>query len=339
MKSTGGTLVVGPAWVGDMVMAQSLFKTLKEQEPDRPIDVVAPAWSLPLLHRMPEVRDGIELGAGHGELKLLARFRLGRSLQKRKYKKAVVLPRSLKSAIVPWAAKIPRRVGYRGEMRFGLINDMRALDKSVLTQTVQRFVALGCETNEPLPPEVRYPHLTVNNANRDRLVKALGLSLKQPVVALLPGAEYGPAKQWPIEYFVTLARALGRLGARSWILGSHKERSLGEAIVKECGDSTCNLCGETRLVDVVDLLSIAAVSVNNESGLMHVAAAVSLPTIAIYGSSSPAYTPPLSSNAEVLYLGLECSPCFERTCRLGHSNCLKNISPEQVLSHVQPYIK
>lgn len=339
MKPTGGTLVIGPAWVGDMVMAQSLFKTLKEREPGQPIDVVAPAWSLPLLDRMSEVRGGIELPLEHGELRVSTRLRIGWSLRERHYDKAIVLPRSLKSALVPWAAGIPRRIGYRGEMRYGLINDIRLLDKSVLKQTVQRYAALGLEGDAPLPPKIHNPRLLVNEDNRGRLVESLGLSLKTPVVALLPGAEYGPAKQWPIEHFATLARELERAGAHCWIFGSQKDHRLGEAIADNGGGSVHNLCGRTRLGDAVDLLSLASLAVTNDSGLMHVAAAASIPVIAIYGSSSPDFTPPLSGRSEIVYLALECSPCFDRVCRLGHANCLKNITPEQILVHAKHYIQ
>lgn len=338
MIDTGATLVIGPAWVGDMVMAQSLFKTLNARNPGLAIDVVAPKWSLPLLERMPEVRAGIELAVGHGELKLGERLRLGKALRKRGYARAIVLPRSLKAALVPWAAAIPHRVGYRGEMRYGLINDLRRLDKTVLRQTVQRFVALGCGPDDPLPAPLPFPDLRVDATHQQRLMADLGLSVDQPIVALLPGAEYGPAKQWPLEHFGALACELARLGAQCWVFGSEKERALGEAIVTRAGGGARNLCGETQLVDVVDLLALARVAVSNDSGLMHAAAAVGLPLVAIYGSSSPDFTPPLSTRASIEYLALECSPCFDRTCHLGHTNCLNRIAPERIVTLARQHL-
>ncbi|MEJ2508267.1 MAG: lipopolysaccharide heptosyltransferase II [Gammaproteobacteria bacterium] len=328
-------LVVGPAWVGDMVMAQSLFITLRAEHPGASIDVLAPAWSKPILARMPEVDEAVTLPAGHGELGLGARWRLGRSLRTRDYARAIVIPRSLKAALVPWFARIPRRTGYRGEFRYGVLNDIRPLDKTVLTQTVQRYVALGRPRDAVLPPPVPRPHLRIDEVNRTRQLHALGLELDRPVVALMPGAEYGPAKRWPPASFSRVAQGLAESGYRIWLLGSEKDRAIAETIRAPVGDAAVNLCGRTRLEDAIDLLSLARAALTNDSGLMHVAAAVGIPLVAIYGSSTPAYTPPLSERARAVYLGLECSPCFERTCPLGHLNCLRQITPERILTEVE----
>ncbi len=325
---------MGPAWVGDMVMAQSLFKRLKEEDSELPIDVVAPSWSLPLLARMPEVRNGIKLPIGHGELRLSERLQLGKSLRRNKYEKAIVLPRSFKAALPPWAAKIPQRVGYRGEMRYGLLNDIRPLDKKLLSQTVQRFVALGMGKDEALPPAIHFPALRVDEINQRRLIEDLGLSLERPVVALLPGAEYGPAKQWPVDRFRDLAQKLAGEGKQCWVFGSTKEQGLGDAISMSRNEIR-NLCGATSLTDVVDLLALSQAVVSNDSGLMHIAAAVGCRIVAIYGSSSPKYTPPLSDRAFVVSLGLECSPCFERECPLKHTNCLNDITVDEVKRALQ----
>ncbi len=327
-------LVVGPAWVGDMIMAQSLFVTLAREFPDAIIDVLAPAWSRPLLARMPEVRKAIDMPLGHGAVGLGVRRRLGRSLRAEGYDRAVIIPRSFKAALVPWFANIPCRTGYRGEMRYGLINDMRALDKDVLTQTVQRFVALSLPADAAQPPEIPFPKLTVDAGNKARLTAELGLATDRRVIALMPGAEYGPAKQWPVDYFAELARRLCARGDAVWVLGSGKEHALGERVREVAGEGVANLCGSTQLVDTVDLLALADTAISNDSGLMHVAAAVGTRVVGIYGSSTPAYTPPLSDKAETIYLGLSCSPCFQRTCPLGHTNCLKQISVEQVLSAI-----
>lgn len=327
-------LIVGPAWIGDMVMAQSLFITLKQRYPDCEIDVLAPAWSQALLARMPEVRAAIEMPLGHGEFGFSARRRLGIELRANRYDQAIVLPRSWKSALVPFFARIPQRTGYRGEFRYGLLNDIRPLDKSVLTQTVQRQVALGLAPDATLPPVIPQPTLRMEGVQRDWLLRVLNLYTDRPIVALLPGAEYGPAKRWPVEYYAWLARRLVKDGHAIWVFGSEKEKPLGEIIVNGLGAEAVNLCGRTRLVDASDLLSLAQVAVTNDSGLMHVTAAMGVRVIAIYGSSSPDYTPPLTDKADIVYLRLECSPCFQRECPLGHTNCLKQITVEDIYRRI-----
>jgi heptosyltransferase-2 len=327
-------LIVGPAWVGDMVMAHSLVQTLLQRHPGAAIDVLAPGWSLPLLARMPGVHEGIEMPLGHGQFGLATRWRLGRRLRGR-YDQAIILPGSLKSALVPFFAGIPQRTGFRGEHRYGLINDMRPLDKARLPMTVQRFTALGLPAHAAMPPPYPRPRLTVDPANQARLLRELTLDTALPVIALMPGAEYGPAKQWPLAHFAELARRLIESGRQVWILGSAKDRAAGEAIATQAGAGVRNLCGQTRLEDAVDLLALAQAAVTNDSGLMHVAAALDVPTVALFGSSSPAHTPPLSGRAKVLYLGLDCSPCFKRVCPLGHTRCLAEIHPSQVMDVLQ----
>ena len=326
-------LVIGPAWVGDMVMAQSLFLTLKQTFPDVTIDVLAPAWSLPLLSRMPQVNEAIVLPVSHGQLALAARFRIGRQLRHRGYARAIVIPRSFKAALVPFFAGIPLRTGYRGEMRYGVINDMRALDKEVLTQTVQRQVALGLPRTAEQPPAIPYPQLEIDEHNQKRILSELGLHLDKPIIGLMPGAEYGPAKQWPIAYYQELAGKLIVAGYQVWVFGSDKERAIG-ARIAQTGQDITNLCGKTQLEDVVDLIALCHSVVSNDSGLMHVACATGRRVIAIYGSSSPVYTPPLSKNAEIIYRYLECSPCFKRECPLGHTNCLTGIDSGILLAAV-----
>lgn len=312
-------------------MAQSLFRLLRERHAEAVIDVLAPAWSLPLIARMPEVGRGIALPAGHGELGLSKRWRLGRRLRAAGYSRAIVLPRSLKAALVPWFAGIPRRTGYRGEMRYRLINDMRPLDRETLDQTVKRFLALGLPRGET-PAKVPRPALRVSKAAQRALIEKLGIATDRPVVALMPGAEYGPAKCWPIEYFTELAKLLSRAGYEVWILGSENDRAAAEPIA--AGSPAQNICGRTELVDAVDLLGLCRVAVSNDSGLMHVAAAVGTRVVAIYGSSTPRYTPPLAPDPVIHYLGIECSPCFERECPLGHLRCLREILPATVFDSI-----
>lgn len=329
-------LVIGPAWVGDMVMAQSLFITLQRQ--GAVVDVVAPAWSMPLLARMPQVHRAIALPVGHGSFGLAERWRIGRSLHTVHYDQAIVLPRSFKAALIPFFAGIPRRTGYRGELRYGLLNDIRPLDKLLLPRVIDRYVALGLPAGTPLPPQdISLPRLQVDLTQRTQLIQQLGLDMQLPAVAFMPGAEYGPAKRWPLDYFAALARQLIAAGHQVWVIGSAKEQADGDVIVA-AAPGTHNLCGRTQLEDVVDLLSLARVAVSNDSGLMHVAAATGVPLVALYGSSSPVYTPPLTDQAQVLYRGLPCSPCFKRTCPYGHTDCLKGISVEQVYAALQPLL-
>ncbi|HRP95675.1 MAG TPA: lipopolysaccharide heptosyltransferase II [Rhodocyclaceae bacterium] len=323
-------LVVGPSWVGDMVMAQSLFMALKAAGPCD-IDVLAPGWSLPLIARMPEVRHGIAMPLGHGQLGLGMRWQLGRQLATMGYDQAIVLPGSFKSALIPFFAGIATRTGYRGEMRYGLIDDMRMLDARALPMTVQRFVALGRPAGRPLPKRLPRPRLATDAANQQRLRDALGLARERPAIAFMPGAEYGPAKQWPLPHFAALAEALIGRGFQVWILGSDKDREAGDVIAADMEDYVRNLAGRTALADAVDLLALCEAAVTNDSGLMHVAAALDVPLVALYGSSTPDHTPPLSERATVRYLRLECSPCFARVCPLGHTRCLTEITPASVL--------
>jgi heptosyltransferase-2 len=334
-------LVVGPSWVGDMVMAQALYRVLAARVPTPQIHVLAPPWSLPLLARMPEVAKSIELAAGHGELKVGLRRSLGVRLRAQRYSEAIVLPRSLKAALVPWFARIPRRTGFRGEWRYGLLNDVRELERARLDQTVKRFIALGLDASAALPsalPAEWRPRLRVDDANLARLRREHGLA-GEPLAALMPGAEYGPAKRWPAASFAALAAALVRAGRSVLLLGSAKERALGEEIhALAASPRVRNLCGATTLGDVVDLLAAADVAVSNDSGLLHVAAAAATPVVAIYGSSSPTFTPPLTPDAAIIYHGIECSPCFARECPLGHLRCLREIEPDEVMRAVERFL-
>ncbi|MGE8043816.1 lipopolysaccharide heptosyltransferase II [Pseudomonas monteilii] len=328
-------LIIGPSWVGDMVMAQTLFQCLKLQHPECAIDVLAPEWSRPILERMPEVRQALSFPLGHGALELGTRRRIGKSLAGQ-YDQAIVLPNSLKSALVPFFAGIPKRTGWRGELRFGLLNDVRTLDKARYPLMIERFMALayapGTELTQPYPR----PALRIEPASRDAALAKFGLELDRPVLALCPGAEFGESKRWPAEHYAEVAEALIRLGWQVWLFGSKKDHPVGESIrerlIPGFREESVNLSGETSLAEAIDLLSCAKAVVSNDSGLMHVAAALARPLVAVYGSTSPGFTPPLAEQVEVVRLGIECSPCFERTCRFGHYNCLRLLEPPAVLA-------
>lgn len=323
-------LVAAPSWVGDLVMADTLFKLLKQQAPEVPIDVLAPAWALPVAARMHEVADVVELPAGHGEVALGARRRLARQLRRRNYSHAYVLPRSAKAALVPWLARIPRRIGYRGEWRYGLINRMHRMNPAH-ERLVERYSALAFPPGSALPDELPRPELQSDPVTRAKVLRRLELEPDAAPVILCPGAEYGPAKRWPIEHYADLAAGLRTAGRAVWVIGSARERPLGETIAA-AAPGVVNLAGATTLDEAIDVLAEAAGVVCNDSGLMHVAAALGRPIVALYGSSSPRYTPPATDRVRILYRALECSPCFARECPLGHFNCLRGIVPGEASS-------
>ncbi len=324
-------LIVGPSWVGDMVMAQSLFMLLKERRPETPLDVLAPAWSLPMIARMSQVRRGIVAAGEHGEIAFGKRRQLANGLRAAGYSQAIVLPRSLKAALVPWLAGIPRRTGFRGEMRLGLINDTRKFNAAYLDQTVKRFLALGLERGERITA-IPEPKLEVDKGRQQQTMTRLGLTADRPVIAMMPGAEYGPAKCWPLAHFHVLAQALDDAGYSVWVLGSARDMQAGVAI--SAGGNARNLCGQTSLEEAIDLLAACEQAVSNDSGLMHVAAAVGIRVVALYGSTTPEFTPPLTARRKIHYLQLECSPCFARECPLGHLRCLREIAPQAVLAGI-----
>jgi heptosyltransferase II len=327
-------LIVGPSWVGDMVMAQSLFITLKQRDEEAIIDVIGPNWSSPILARMPEVRHAITLPTGHGEWGISTRRHLGYTLRSEHYDHAIVMPRSWKSALVPFFAKVPHRVGFTGEQRYVLLNERRKLDKSILNQTVKRFTSLGLPKEQAYPPvDIPSPALSVNSDNQKSLYQQHNLS-NRPAIALMAGAEFGPSKQWPIAYFHELAKSAIDSGYQVWVLGGPKDAADGEVITKGLGEFAYNLCGKTQLVDAIDLLAAAKKAVSNDSGLMHIAAAVGTEIHGIYGSTSEAFTPPLTNNKTIHNLHLECSPCFKRTCPLGHTNCQNLLLPKTLIDAI-----
>jgi heptosyltransferase-2 len=324
-------LVVGPSWVGDMVMAQSLFIALRQRGPATRIDVLAPPWSGPLLERMPEISATVDLPVAHGELGLPERWRVARRLRG-SYDQAIVLPNSLKSALVPFLARIPLRTGWLGEHRYGLLNDIRRLEEKRLPMTVQRFVALAGPPDAPQPPRIAPPRLAVKVADVLTAMQALGVAkqARRRILALCPGAEFGPAKRWPADRFGALAERRLAAGWDVWLFGSDKDRPACAEVNAAAGGKCVDLAGRTSLAQAVDLLSIADAVVTNDSGLMHVAAALARPLVAVYGSSDPAFTPPLSEKAKVVRLGLACSPCFRRECPYGHTDCLQGIALDRV---------
>lgn len=332
MMNTYKILVIGPSWVGDMVMAQSLFRLLKAQNPQVTMDVLAPAWTFPLLQCMPQVSQAIELPITHGELKLNVRYKIAKQLRAHQYDQAIVLPNSFKSALVPFLAHIPKRTGWLGEFRYFLLNDIRHLDKKRHALMIEQYMALGLEAHESLPSTYLYPEFHVSTiAQEETLAKHNPLWRGKPILALCAGAEYGPSKRWPEEYFAHLANQKMEEGWDIWLFGSKKDRPVTEQIMALTANRCENIAGRLELFETIRLLSLVSGVVTNDSGLMHVAAALKKPLIALYGPTSPHFTPPLSSNAAILKLDLPCQPCFERTCPLKHHRCMRDLTPDRVL--------
>jgi len=326
-------LLVAPSWIGDAVLAQALCMRLHERNPGLQLDALAPRWVAPVLERMPEIARVFDSPFAHGELSLKARHRLARGLAREGYQRAYILPNSIKSALIPFFADIPERIGFVGETRYGLINRRHTLNKALLPQMAERFAQLAEPPGTALPRPLPRPRLRSTGAQRAATLAALGIEIPERLAVFCPGAEYGPAKRWPERHFAALANALADHGYAVWLLGSAKDRAIGEDIVSrsDAARLPLNLCGATSLSQAIDLLAAASFVVCNDSGLMHVAAALDRPLIALYGSSSPGFTPPLSPRARILSLHLECSPCFKRECPLGHLDCLNRLEPQRVL--------
>jgi heptosyltransferase II len=318
-----------------MVMAQSLFIALKQLHPHCEIDVLAPTWSGALLDHMPEINNLIEMTVGHGELGLGKRRALARSLKQTGYDQAIVLPNSFKSALIPWLAGIPLRTGWRGEARGWLLNDCRVLDKKAYPLMVERFVALANTEHADLPDPLPRPALSVSSERRESVMNKFSLDTTKPVLVLCPGAEFGEAKKWPAQSYAVVAKNWLKNAGQVWILGSGNDSQdafrLKSTLPFELADCCHDLTGKTSLGEVIDLMACVVQVVSNDSGLMHIAAALAKPLVVIYGSTSPTFTPPLSEKVGIVSLNLDCSPCFKRTCPLGHTNCLKQLVPDMVI--------
>jgi heptosyltransferase-2 len=328
-------LVIAPSWVGDCMLMQPMLMRLRQRHPGCRIDVFAPPWTEQLLQLFPEVDEVLPNPFPHGKLQLGQRYRVGKQLRARRYDQVLVLPNSFKSALPPFFAGIPLRTGFVGEMRRGLLNDARVLDKQKLPLMVERFAQLAETRGDSIPRPLTNPQLRVPPAQQEAGLQKFGLSLAQPVAAFCPGAEYGPAKRWPAAYYADIARRLTQRGYAVWLFGSGKDQAVADEINQLSGGLCENLCGRTDLAQAVALLSAAQLVVSNDSGLMHLAAALEKPMLAIFGSSSPQFTPPLSAHAQVLKRDMECSPCFKRECPLGHFNCMMQLTPDQVWAQLQ----
>ncbi|MGK2946078.1 MAG: ADP-heptose--LPS heptosyltransferase RfaF [Candidatus Malihini olakiniferum] len=341
-------LVIGPSWVGDMMMSHSLYSSLKVQYPDAQIDVMAPAWCRPLLARMLEVRQALAMPLEHGELALGERRRLGVSIREEDYNRAYVLPNSFKSALIPFFAKVPERTGWRGEMRYSLLNDLRVLDKIAFPLMVQRYIALAYPHNQifradDLPQPLLWPQLQVAQAEIDAVLLAFDLVSQRSIISFCPGAEFSLAKRWPHCHYASLAQMLIERGHHVVLCGSKKDNDAGKAIRDALPESIrtfcTNLAGKTSLDQAVVLIAAGHAVVSNDSGLMHIAAALNRPLVALYGPSSPDFTPPLSHYAHVIRLITGYHRVRKGDGKQGYHQSLIDIQPKRVLETLMPYLQ
>lgn len=308
-------------------MAHSVVRYLQDTHHPERLDILCAPSVASLVARLPGV-DAVQLlHTRHGQWGWRQRLASARTLRREHYDWALTLPNSWKSALAPALAGIPRRTGYVGEMRYGLLNDIRHLDRTALPRMVDRYLALAVSRDAPRP-QAPEPRITTHAASARACLTKLGIGLiPAPILALCPGAEYGPAKRWPAAHFAEIAQTALARGWQVWLLGGPADRDVACAINSYTGDACQNLAGRTRLDEVLDLLSLASAVVTNDSGLMHIAAALERPVVALFGSSDPGHTPPLSHKARALSLQLACSPCFKRKCPLGHLRCLNALTP------------
>ena len=334
-------LVIAPNWIGDAVMSQPLLAGIKASYPNAVIDVLATPWVAPVYRACNEVAQLIEADLRHGQLQWSLRRALAAQIKKRNYATCYVLPNSFKSAIIPWLANIPVRIGYQGELRRFLLTEAKANSpKTQRIPMVEHYANLFAPSRNS-DTAIHLPHLSPTasalEAARTRL-QAAGIQTDAFVV-LCPGAEYGPSKRWPATHFATLAQSIlkARPAASVVLLGSPSDRAIGDAIVSASASesSIFNWCGATSLDEAIAIIGMCSNVVSNDSGLMHIGAALEVPQLAIFGSSDPNHTPPNSAKAIIISLHLPCSPCHQRECPLGHLNCLNQISPGRVFAALQ----
>jgi len=337
-------LVISPNWIGDAVMAQPLLQLLRAQHPDAVIDVLAPPAVSPVWRQAAEVAEVLETPFRHGALQLGQRWKYARLLKRRGYAAAYILPNTIKYALIPWLAGIKRRVGYKGESRHGLINVMHH-DETPPRPMVAFYAALaaapvaqqGAAARAALPR----PKLVVSEAQIAAVCERTGIAAARPLVAFAPGAEFGGAKRWPARHFAGLAQAILARDPSTQIalLGSKDKDACAEVAAQLQSDAAVfNLAGATSLAEAFALIARSAAVVANDSGLLHVASALNRPVVALYGPTDPDHAPPFSDLAASISLRLDCSPCRQRECPLGHQDCMVKMTPELVWQSLQPML-
>ena len=334
MSSKEKFLIIAPSWIGDLIISQSLLKYLKKEYPNCQIDMIVRPELTNLVKMMPEVKNIYPLDIKHKEFGLIKRHILAKEIKKHLYSTSIILPNSFKSAIIPWLANIPVRIGYNRELRLFLLNKKYSLIKHK-DSMVNRYLKLADGSYS----DVIRPSLLINGDSSKLISRKYLINNSKKNIVLCPEAEYGSAKRWPINKWMQLANFYKEKDYNVYFLGKNKSlETKYQNILKK--DSIISLLGKTSLEEAAYILSIVDLVVTNDSGLMHIAASVNTNLISIFGSSSPFYTPPLMKDqfGEVIYKALTCSPCFKRECPLQHLNCLNNISSEEILDKSSKYL-
>ncbi len=335
MNPTKKILIVAPSWIGDFIISQSLFKEIKLKNKNIVIDLIIRSYLKPIADVMPEINKKHILDIPHGSLGLLDRYYLAQKVKLEEYNQSFILTNSFKSAIIPWLAKIPIRVGYIGEIRYGLINKIFK-EQKFNQSMVNRFLKLVGSTYQGSVA----PTLSLNKEKLQKITYKFGIDQNAKNIFLCPEAEYGEAKRWPIEKWCELSSILSKTNYKVYFLGKNENtKSYIDNIITKSPNIT-SLITKTSIEEVIYLLSLSDLVVTNDSGLMHIAASVGTKIISIFGSSSPKYTAPLSEekNHEIMYSNLPCSPCFKRTCPLKHLNCLNSISSDEVAAKASHFL-
>ena len=322
-------LVIAPAWLGDLVISLSFIKALKKKFVNHQIDLMVNENLYEVTKYFPDISKIIPVKIKHGKLSFFYRIRLGMQLRNNHYAKCYILPNSIKSSMIPFIAKIKERIGYTGEFRYGLINRIiKSIDRE--EGMVNRYLnLLGSQYDESLIPRLNY--------NIDKKITNATYSINKEYIVFCPDAEYGPAKRWPINKWVELAN---KINSQYQIIFIGLDQSI-ETSLKSIKTDYINLINKTSLNDILNILSDASCVIANDSGLMHLAAALDKPVVGIFGSSSPKYTPPLTDEYKksIIYKNLSCSPCFKRECPLKHLNCLNDISSDYIRDEIFKLIK
>ncbi|TMJ04771.1 MAG: lipopolysaccharide heptosyltransferase II [Alphaproteobacteria bacterium] len=328
-------LIVPYMWIGDFVRCHTVVKLLKARFPARPVDVLSTTLCTPLADYMPELRQAIVVDLPRKRLSFAEHKALAARLEREGYGTALVMPRTWKAALAPFLAGIPERIGWLGEWRFGLVNDLRFGERK-LPRMVDQCAALALPAHATLPDTWPLPELRVPAAEVAGWRERIGLAeAGRPIVALAPGA-VGPSKRWPGAAYGELARRLLAQGNGVWVVGGPAEASLVR-IIRDGAPEVRDLTG-TDLRNAILALAAADVAVSNDSGLLHVAAAIGTPTIGIFGPTSPWHWAPLNPIAAAVQQDIEtlpCQPCHKPTCRMRHHRCMRDISPEHVLEVTQ----
>ena len=326
------TLIIGPNWLGDIILSIPLLKSLRSK--GHHITYMAPKSYQPIINKIKEIDLFIPTSFTSGKLEFRKRRVLGHSLRQT-FDQSYILPNSWKSAHIAYAAKIPHRAGFLGEVRWGMLTHIHRKPLDPLISTAQKFLSLS---GASLTPEY-YPQLQINNEQQQKLINTYGLNPHKKILALCPGAIFGPSKRWPLYHFISLTTFFPTHEWDIYLFGGPLEKNLADEFSSRCPREFYNFVGKLSLDEMTDLLSLASVSVTNDSGLLHVSAALNLKIVALYGSTHPKIAPPLCKHHRIHYLNLPCQPCKKRICPLSHLKCLHDVTAEEVYQSIEQLLE